>query len=259
LSSIFLSHTHADKQFARKLAKDLRKSGHAVWLDEAEINVGDSLIEKIREALDQVDYVAAILSPDSVKSKWVTRELDIASNREIDEKRVVVLPLLIKKVELPGFLKGKLYGDFTDPDRYDEKFSLLLRSLGPAAQAITTDSSERAALLEQLAAAEARAAKHQEALAAHRNIALRGKSPKMVEAIKKANEKHPTHAPVNITTAFEVASSTVTLDYLLWAVAKSEREGSHPLEILIDTEDKWPEVHAMLGAYADLLRGSEPT
>ena len=87
-------------------------AGHAVWIDEAEINIGDSLIEKIRNGLDQVDYVAAILSRASIDSPWVTRELDIASNREIDEGRTVVLPLLVEKVDLPGFLKGKFYGDF---------------------------------------------------------------------------------------------------------------------------------------------------
>jgi hypothetical protein len=42
MSSIFLSHAFEDKQFARKLAKDLRQAGHIVWIDEAEIKVGDS-------------------------------------------------------------------------------------------------------------------------------------------------------------------------------------------------------------------------
>ncbi|WP_397533736.1 toll/interleukin-1 receptor domain-containing protein [Roseateles sp.] len=86
MSSVFLSHSHADKPFARKLAADLRLAGHAVWIDEAEINIGDSLVLKIREGLDQVDFVAAIISSHSVNSEWVTRELDIASNREMKEK-----------------------------------------------------------------------------------------------------------------------------------------------------------------------------
>jgi hypothetical protein len=83
LSSVFLSHSHADKPFARKLTADLRKAGHAVWIDEAEINIGDSLIVKIREGIDEVDYVAAILSTSSINSEWVKKELDIATNREI--------------------------------------------------------------------------------------------------------------------------------------------------------------------------------
>ncbi|WP_203368849.1 toll/interleukin-1 receptor domain-containing protein [Cysteiniphilum marinum] len=113
MSRVFLSHSHDDKPFARKLATSLRASGHGVWIDEAEINIGDSLIEKIRDGIDEVDYVAAILSSNSINSAWVTKELDLASNREIEEGRIVVLPLLIEKVNLPGFLKGKFYGDFT--------------------------------------------------------------------------------------------------------------------------------------------------
>lgn len=44
--SIFLSHTYTDKTFVRKLAADLEAHGIRYWLDEAEIKVGESLIEK---------------------------------------------------------------------------------------------------------------------------------------------------------------------------------------------------------------------
>ena len=87
MSKIFLSHTSADKPFVRKLAADLRNNGHTVWIDEAEINIGDSLIGKIREGLDSVDYVAVVLSKASIQSEWVKKELEIASNKEIKEKR----------------------------------------------------------------------------------------------------------------------------------------------------------------------------
>ncbi len=257
MSSIFLSHSHADKPFARKLAADLRKAGHAVWIDEAEINIGDSLIEKIRDGLDQVDFVAAILSSASIASPWVTRELDIASNREMEEKRVVVLPLLLEPVELPGFLKGKFYGDFTDASRYDEMLTLLLRKLGYATEAFKPSGEELAQLRSQLAAAQASAARHEIALKAHQKVALHGKSAKLVEAIVSANKKFPSHAPINTTNAFEVCDTPVTLDYLLWAIAKSERQGAHPLEALLTIDNKWPAVHAMLSAYDDLLSSAE--
>ena len=98
MSYVFLSHTHSDKPFARRLAVDLRRQGHIVWIDEAEIDIGESLIEKIREGIDQVDYLIAVLSKKSTQSEWVKRELDLASNREIDEQRVIVLPLLLENV-----------------------------------------------------------------------------------------------------------------------------------------------------------------
>jgi hypothetical protein len=127
---IFLSHTHADNSFANTLAKDLARAGARVWIDEAEIQVGDSLIEKIRDGIDSMDYLAVVLSPESVNSQWVRREVDIAMNQEIEGKRVKVLPLLYKPCDLPGFLKGKLYSDFTVPSTYDSALGTILRRLG---------------------------------------------------------------------------------------------------------------------------------
>jgi hypothetical protein len=127
--SVFLSHTYADKLFAARLANDLKAAGAFVWIDEAQIQIGDSLIEKIREGIDAMEYLAVVLSPDSVESEWVRRELDIAMNQEIEGKKVKVLPLLYKLCELPGFLKGKVYADFTDPNNYGSVLMRLLRQL----------------------------------------------------------------------------------------------------------------------------------
>ncbi len=258
MSSIFLSHSHADKPFARRLAADLRVSGHTVWIDEAEINIGDSLVAKIREGIDQVDFVGAIISSSSVASEWVTRELDLASNREMREKRVVVLPLLVEKVPLPGFLDGKLYGDFCDPAAYQSCFERLLRALGPVEPLPKPDSVEELERLRtQLAQAQAAAAQHASAVRAHEELALKGKSANLVRAIKEANRKFPQHAPINSVYAFEVGEMPMTLDYLLWCIAKAERKGGHPIDFLLTIENKWGDVKAMLDAYADVLRATE--
>jgi hypothetical protein len=128
--SVFLSHTHADKPFVRRLAADLEAHGVRYWLDEAEIKVGESLIEKIRQGLDEVDFVAAILSPNSTASSWVQRELDVAMNQEIAGRKVKVLPVLYQSCELPGFLLGKFYADFTDDRNYPSALKKLIESMG---------------------------------------------------------------------------------------------------------------------------------
>jgi hypothetical protein len=127
---VFLSHTAADKPFVRKLARDLDNHGVKYWFDEAEIKVGESLIEKIRQALDEVDYVAVILSPNSIASPWVQREVDVAMNQEIQGKRVKVLPIMYRRCELPGFLLGKLYADFTEESSYTDAFKRLVQNIG---------------------------------------------------------------------------------------------------------------------------------
>lgn len=127
---IFLSHTSEDKPFVRHLKNDLERHGVTkVWLDEAEIQIGDSLIKKIDEGLKMTKYIGVILSPRSVKSKWVEKELDIAMNREIGSGEVVVLPLVMEECEIPGFLQGKLYADFYSEEKYEESLHKLLRRL----------------------------------------------------------------------------------------------------------------------------------
>lgn len=129
-TSIFLSHTADDKAFVRKLARDLENHGIRYWLDEAEIKVGQSLIEKIRQGIDEVDYVAVILSPRSIASSWVQREVDVAMNQEIQGKKVKVLPIMYQRCDLPGFLLGKFYADFTDESKYPEALKRLVESMG---------------------------------------------------------------------------------------------------------------------------------
>jgi|CXWL01.1.fsa_nt_gi hypothetical protein len=122
---VFLSHCGSDKPIARQLAAKLQDRGIGVWLDEAELGLGDSLIEKIRGAIDAVDYVAVLLSEESLKSEWVKREVDVAMNQEIAHHRVKVLPIRLDSSELPGFLLGKLYAQLQAPGDLDRVVAMI--------------------------------------------------------------------------------------------------------------------------------------
>lgn len=115
---VFLSHSHADNEFCEKLAADLRHKSIFVWIDEAEMQIGDSLIRKISKAIDQMDYVVVVLSKSSVKSRWVKKEVDIAMTQEIRGKQVKVLPILLEDCLIPSFLKDKVYADFRNASKY---------------------------------------------------------------------------------------------------------------------------------------------
>ncbi|MBE5852208.1 MAG: TIR domain-containing protein [Lachnospiraceae bacterium] len=125
--NVFISHNYKDKPMARKIAKELDKYGIKVWIDESEIRLGDSLIEKIRDGLDHMDFLIALISENSVHSEWVKKELDIAMNKEIDGKKVIAIPILVGRCELPGFLKGKLYADMSSSRKYNENIPVLIR------------------------------------------------------------------------------------------------------------------------------------
>lgn len=131
MSSIFIAHSSKDKPFARRLAADLSASGVRVWLDEAEILVGDSLIEKIQKAILEMDHFAVVLSPHSVKSKWVKKELEAAFSKVIAGTRTKILPILHKECNIPLFLRGMLWADFTTETRYEIEMPRLLKTLAP--------------------------------------------------------------------------------------------------------------------------------
>lgn len=127
---VFLSHTSSDKPFVRKLKEDLESHGvEEIWIDEAEIQIGDSLTKIIEQGLEKTKFICVVLSPESIESNWVQKELEVAMNREITSGEVVVLPIIIEPCKLPTFLSGKLYGDCTTPEKYDSTLGKLLRRL----------------------------------------------------------------------------------------------------------------------------------
>lgn len=110
-SSIFLSHAHADRSIVQQIYHELRKADVPCWLDEAEILPGESIMGKVEEAIDDMDYLGVVLSRTSVNSSWVQAELRMAMTEELKEARVRVIGLVIDDCRVPGFLRDKLYID----------------------------------------------------------------------------------------------------------------------------------------------------
>lgn len=130
LAGIFLSHAHEDRSFVRRLARDLRAGGIRVWVDEAEMGVGDSLLDKITGAISEMDYLGVVVSRHSARSDWVKREVEIALSGEVAGQDVKVLPLLLRGGQLPEALVGKTYADFTSELTYASSVERLLVRLG---------------------------------------------------------------------------------------------------------------------------------
>jgi len=146
-SGIFLSHSHADKDFAKKLARDLQMSRVRVWIDEAEIRIGDSLLSKIQSGIQEMEFLGVVLSPSSVKSEWVTRELQAAMQLEINNRKLKVLPILYQSCELPLFLLDKKYADFSTPGMYKVSFDSLVNSLLNLSPCLLSTAKEAAKLV----------------------------------------------------------------------------------------------------------------
>lgn len=124
---IFLSYSHENQDFVDKLGTQLVRHGVRVWIDTWELSVGDSIIQRIQSAIQTSDAFVFILSKASVESEWCKRELSSGLVRELEEKRVVVLPVLIEECAIPLFLRDKLYADFRSS--YDKGFRTILEAV----------------------------------------------------------------------------------------------------------------------------------
>jgi len=92
---IFISHATEDKEsLAIPLAKELSKYPIKVWIDNQELKIGDSLIDKIDEGIAKSRYGVVILSPNFFAKKWTKRELKMLFMRDDeDDDGVVILPV----------------------------------------------------------------------------------------------------------------------------------------------------------------------
>jgi hypothetical protein len=114
---VFISYSHNDAHFVDKLAAHLVKGNASVWVDTWELNVGDSILNKVQDAIEGSDALLIVLSKASVQSEWCKKEISAGLMRELSEKKVVVLPVLLEDCEIPIFLREKMYADFrTDFD-----------------------------------------------------------------------------------------------------------------------------------------------
>jgi hypothetical protein len=124
---VFLSHTMADKPTVRKLADDLRSAGVRVWIDEAEIRPGDSLLGRIENGITEMECLAVALSPRSVNSAWVQKELDMALISALSDRSIRVIPLLLETCSVPLRLRDLRWIDFRSD--YNQAFGEFVRAL----------------------------------------------------------------------------------------------------------------------------------
>jgi len=94
---VFLSHSTQDRRFASSLAEVMRSHGVPVWYSQTEIIGAQQWHDEIGAALRRCDWFAVILSPHSVESVWVKRELMYAFRPHRFENRII--PILYQSCD----------------------------------------------------------------------------------------------------------------------------------------------------------------
>lgn len=96
LRDIFICHAGEDKDaVVRPMVEAFTQAGISCWYDEAEIQWGDSVTQKVNEGLSSSRYVVVVFSNSFCQKNWPQRELNSVLNQEASSGEVKVLPLLV--------------------------------------------------------------------------------------------------------------------------------------------------------------------
>lgn len=128
---LFLSYRSIEQDFALKLARDLLRSGHPVWMDRLHgILPGDEWRQSLERGVNNATALLACISPNYVESTWCRRELQRA-----DSLRKPIFPVLLSPVPdnlWPMEIQDKHYANFqnwNDDAVYQAALAALLEGM----------------------------------------------------------------------------------------------------------------------------------
>ena len=143
--SCFISYSHKDKVFARRVHDALQGRGIRCWLDEKQMLPGDDIYEGVDRGIRLWDKVLLCCSEHALTGWWVDDEIDRAfdKERQLTEERRETLQgrkvLALIPLNLDGYLlsgkwmsakakpvKSRLAADFTGWEKDNAKFETQL-------------------------------------------------------------------------------------------------------------------------------------
>ena len=123
---VFVSYSRKDSQTVDDIVARLSEDGMDVWIDREEIKGGELWRAAIVEAVDKAYAFVLMLSPNSVASDNVRKEVDLAEGANIE-----LVPVLLAPAQLPAALRYQLAGIqwieyYRDPEvKYGELVEVL--------------------------------------------------------------------------------------------------------------------------------------
>jgi TIR domain len=94
---VFLSHSSKDRDFVVRLARVLRRHKVGYWYSATHIAGAKQWHDEFGRALARCTWFLVVLTPDSVRSQWVKRELLFALNEQRYSERII--PVLRRPCE----------------------------------------------------------------------------------------------------------------------------------------------------------------
>jgi len=101
MSRIFISYSHRDSDYVRKLAESLRDLGQEPFYAEGSLTPGQPFQPVLSEGLRDADAITFILSANSLESRYVTTEMGAALGYFEERGRPLLIPVVLDGSPLP--------------------------------------------------------------------------------------------------------------------------------------------------------------
>ena len=124
MRKVFISHTARDAEWARSFAKALKERGVSVWLDEFDVQPGESLRDALESGLRNSDVLVALLDADAPAKPNLFFELGAAIG--MGKRVVTIVPKEIDLGALPLDLRLRRYLVRDTPEQTAEELSATL-------------------------------------------------------------------------------------------------------------------------------------
>ena len=134
---VFISHSYTDDPFVRKVAAGLEKVGLEVWDATREILPGDNWADKVARALEESEAMVVLLTPDALRSNWVSWEIQYALGEQSYRNRLISVIVgdleELPEENVPWILRRLQMIDMGEYDEEEEGIDQIAQTLLEAA------------------------------------------------------------------------------------------------------------------------------
>jgi len=109
---VFVSYRSSDRAWAMSLVARLEGVGLRVFIDQQELEVGQSLAKQLQSALTRSRAAVVLVSRGWIDSPWCQQESDVLLDRALKDRNFPLVPLRLDDSQMPALLNSQLWIDF---------------------------------------------------------------------------------------------------------------------------------------------------
>jgi eukaryotic-like serine/threonine-protein kinase len=136
---IFISYSHQDEEFVRRLSAAFSQADKKFWLDRNSIPLTSKWREEIYEGVEKANNLVAIISPDSVSSTACQEEIEHAVR--LGKRLVPVMHRYTPSRTVHDALREYQFIPFSEQDDFEQAVQILITAIDTDLAYVKTHTS----------------------------------------------------------------------------------------------------------------------